>query len=34
LRFENQGLERVRLDVVSPTRPITVAMLRQPVLSR
>ena len=35
LRFNAQGLERVRLDVVSPPRlPMTVAMLRQPVLSR
>jgi rare lipoprotein A (peptidoglycan hydrolase) len=33
LRFDGRGLERVRLDLVSPSRqPITIAMLRQPAL--
>lgn len=31
LRFDTQGLERVRLDVVAPSRPpVTMAMLRRP----
>jgi rare lipoprotein A len=35
LRFQGQGIQRVRLDVVPPQRaPATMAMLREPVLGR
>ena len=33
LRFEEQGLQRVRLDVIPPhNRPVALAMLREPQL--
>lgn len=35
LRFQGQGIQRVRLDVVPPQKaPATMAMLREPVLQR
>jgi rare lipoprotein A len=35
LNFELKGIQRVRLDVVSPKRPVvTLAMLREPVLGQ
>lgn len=34
LRFDGHGLERVRLDLLPPSRqPITIAMLRPPALA-
>jgi rare lipoprotein A len=35
LKFQAQGIQRVRLDLVSPRMPATqMAMLREPVLGR